>query len=164
MWTKVTKIISGGQTGADRAGLDAARFLGIETGGYAPYQFKTEYGCCIELKTIYGLVETSTSNYSQRTHYNVKESDATVIFCKRCDSEGTKYTKDACDRFNKPFIVNPTPTELARFLDKYNVKILNVAGNRHSVSKSIYCITFNTLVSALSGEYLKATNQSRLNI
>ena len=138
----IVKIISGGQTGADRAGLDAAKYLGIETGGYAPLNYYTEYGAKL----------------------NVKQSDATVIFCSKCNSSGTKNTIETCKNFFKPFIVNPTDLELVRFIDKHNVKVLNVAGNRHSIDPKIYAVTYNTIVSALSGKFIEKHNQSTLSI
>src|ERR1700737_4812036 len=84
------KIISGGQTGADRAGLDFAIETGLEYGGYVPRGRKAEDG---RIDTRYKLVELSTSSYPARTRRNIEESDGTVIFSlERLLSGGTKLT------------------------------------------------------------------------
>lgn len=81
---KLRKIVSGGQTGADRAGLDAGKTLGLETGGYAPHGFITECGPCPELGTRYGLEAMARMServmYPVRSQKNVDIADATVVF------------------------------------------------------------------------------------
>jgi hypothetical protein len=84
------KIISGGQTGADRAGLDFAIEKGLEHGGYVPRGRKAEDG---RIDDRCNLVELSTSSYPARTRRNIEESDGTVIFSlERLLSGGTKLT------------------------------------------------------------------------
>jgi Circularly permutated YpsA SLOG family len=84
------KIISGGQSGADRAGLDFAIATGLEHGGYVPRGRKAEDG---RIDDRYNLVELSTSSYPARTRRNIEESDGTVIFSlERLLSGGTKLT------------------------------------------------------------------------
>jgi predicted Rossmann-fold nucleotide-binding protein len=84
------KIISGGQTGADRAGLDFALETGLEHGGYVPSGRKAEDG---RIDERYNLVELSTDSYPARTRRNIEESDGTVIFSlERLLSGGTKLT------------------------------------------------------------------------
>jgi hypothetical protein len=86
------KIISGGQTGADRAGLDFAIETGLEHGGYVPRGRKAEDG---RIDDRYNLVELTTSSYPARTRRNIEESDGTVIFSlERLLSGGTKLTQD----------------------------------------------------------------------
>src|SRR5258708_31383948 len=75
-YTVVRKIISGGQTGADRAGLDFAIEVGLAHGGYAPKGRKAEDG---RIDEKYAIVELSGSSYPERTKRNVRESDGTVI-------------------------------------------------------------------------------------
>jgi Circularly permutated YpsA SLOG family len=70
------KIISGGQSGADRAGLDLAIAIGLEHGGFVPRGRKAEDG---RIADRYNLVELSTSSYPARTRRNIEESDGTVI-------------------------------------------------------------------------------------
>lgn len=128
------KIISGGQTGVDRAGLDAARLCDIETGGYAPKGYLTEIGRDISL-VEYGL-EDSGLSYVTRTNLNVEMADVTIWFGNE-DSAGYKATKRAAKRFNKPFIncTNMDGYSVGLIIIKYN--IINVAGNRESVSPGI---------------------------
>ena len=71
------KIISGGQTGTDRAGLDFALETGLEHGGYVPSGRKAEDG---RIDERYNLIELSTNSYPARTRRNIEESDGTVIF------------------------------------------------------------------------------------
>ena len=88
------KIISGGQTGADRAGLDFAIETGLEHGGYVPRGRKAEDG---KIDDRYNMVELSTTSYPARTRKNIEESDGTVIFSlERLLSGGTKLTWGTC--------------------------------------------------------------------
>lgn len=96
------KIISGGQTGADRAGLDAAKRLGLETGGTAPKEFMTSNGPDHALSQIYGLKEVPDKktfsiayHYVRRSKINVEDSDGTVAFSCR-PSPGTDNTIGYC--------------------------------------------------------------------
>lgn len=80
-WTgKVVRIISGGQTGADRAGLEAGRLLGVATGGTAPNNFLTEQGPDVSLKRLFGLVDDGNLSYAARTRKNVDDADGTIAF------------------------------------------------------------------------------------
>jgi hypothetical protein len=126
----VKKVISGGQSGADRIGLEIARELGIETGGTAPKNYKTENGCDLSLKE-FGLVEDESSDYNPRTEKNVINSDGTVIFGD-IKSPGSKVTISFLKTHNKKYIINPTADELKNFINENNIQILNVAGNRGS--------------------------------
>ena len=74
------KIISGGQTGADQGGLEAAEKLSLSTGGKMPRGFKTEDGPDPKLASRFGLGELASAEYPPRTRYNVVDSDGTVIF------------------------------------------------------------------------------------
>lgn len=140
----VSKVISGGQTGADLGGLKAAKKIGILTGGEAPKGFKTELGFNSELQTIYGLKEGLSEDYGIRTVVNIRSSDVTLIFSSNAKSPGTKLTIKHCEKLYKPYIIiNPkleNAAELAKdFLEKQYVRfrkklILNVAGNRESKS------------------------------
>src|ERR1700719_3485284 len=96
------KIISGGQTGADRAGLYFAIETGLEHGGYVPRGRKAEDGKVAER---YNLVELGTSSYPARTRRNIEESDGTVIFSlERLLRGGTKLTRDYANKLGKPFL------------------------------------------------------------
>ena len=84
------KIISGGQTGADRAALDIALKYNIPHGGWIPKGRKTEDGL---LPSKYNLQEMPTSSYPKRTEQNVKDSDGTLIFSRGKPTRGTDYTR-----------------------------------------------------------------------
>lgn len=127
---KVTKVISGGQTGADRIGLEVAKELGIPTGGIAPKGYRTEDGSDASLRD-FGLLPSSSSNYADRTEQNVLNSDGTVLFGDMT-SAGSKQTIAFLKKYSKPYIENPTSSELVDFLAHNYIRTLNVAGNRGS--------------------------------
>ena len=140
----VSKVIAGGQTGADFGGLKAAKELGINTGGEAPKGFKTELGYNLELQTIYELKESPSEDYGIRTVVNIRSSDATLIFSSNAKSVGTKLTIKHCEKLYKPYIIIDPKLENAPeltkvFLEKQYIRfrkklILNIAGNRESRS------------------------------
>ena len=94
------KIISGGQTGADRAALDWAIFHDVLHGGWCPKGRKAEDG---PVAGHYALKETPSASYPQRTQWNVRDSDGTVIFTMATKlTGGSKLTADAAKKFGKP--------------------------------------------------------------
>jgi hypothetical protein len=97
--SSVAKIVSGGQTGADRGGLDAAIALGVPHGGWCPKGRRAEDG---EIPACYALVETASSNYLVRTEQNVVVSHATVVFTFGKPSGGSKKTIDLAVRHQRP--------------------------------------------------------------
>jgi len=137
---QVTKIISGGQTGVDRIGLEVGKELGIETGGVAPKGYRTEKGPDTSLKE-FGLTEDASSGYTSRTLKNLKTADGTVLFGDM-KSPGSKQTINNLEKNNKPYIVNPTAKDLQKFLTDNNIKVLNVAGNRGSKVSSENAIKY----------------------
>jgi Circularly permutated YpsA SLOG family len=124
------KVISGGQTGADRIGLEVARELGFPTGGTAPKGFLTENGPDPSLES-FGLVEDSSPSYGPRTVRNILDANGTVLF-GNMNSPGSRDTIRLCKIKHKPYIVNPIPAALMAFIRKHQINILNVAGNRAS--------------------------------
>ena len=151
----ITKIISGGQTGADRAGLEAGRILGIETGGTAPKNWRTETGADASLRN-YGLVEHESSDYPPRTEDNVKNSDATIIFdLAKKFAPGSALTIKLCKAYNKPYLLIKRIDDLliaeniSQFLLSYKVRILNVAGNRESSAPGIFEKVKNVLIESI---------------
>lgn len=147
------KIISGGQTGADRAGLEAALILNIPTGGFCPRGFMTELGRDLSLRK-FRLKETDTFKYDERTVKNVLAADGTVIFCrldskKRIAGDGTQLTYAIAVNNRKPVIINPSRRKFLSWLEKNNIEILNVAGNRESQNPGIFEKTKKFLVKAL---------------
>ena len=123
-------IISGGQTGIDRLGLETARECGLPTGGYAPKDYRTENGPDPSLKE-FGLIETVSSSYTPRTIANIRASDGTVLFGDTT-SRGSADTIEYCIKYGRPYIENPTAEKLLQFIREHNIRVLNVAGNRAS--------------------------------
>lgn len=135
-----TKIISGGQTGIDRLGLEIGRELGLETGGTTTPGYYTENGPDTSLQD-FGVTEIAPELqagrkgkefYLPRTEQNVINSDGTVYFSTDEDSAGRIATQRFAKAHNKPFLLNPTSQELAQWLVDNNIGTLNVAGNRGS--------------------------------
>ena len=157
----LTKIISGGQTGADQAGLAAAIELKLETGGMMPKGFVTEDGPRPRFARLYGVTEHSISDeYPPRTSWNVANSDGTLIFGD-ANSRGCQLTtKCALIKHKKPLFVLPwepgvivSSSHIEAFrvwLDKERILVLNVAGNRESKKPGIYRACYETLIEALS--------------
>jgi hypothetical protein len=145
------KIVSGGQTGADQAGLDWAIVHGIPHGGWCPMGRKTEDGV---LDERYLVMETPSSNYLERTEWNVRDSDATVIFTMTEElSGGSKRTAEFAEKLGKPwfhFKPRVDPKYLARFLTRHQVIVLNVAGSRESTSAGIGDLVADALDRALA--------------
>lgn len=96
-------IVSGGQTGVDIAGLNAARSLKFKTGGWAPHGWETLDGPAESLLKKFGLKEHD-GGYKPRTIQNVKDSDITLIISRKWMSPGTVLTMNSCKRLGKPFI------------------------------------------------------------
>ncbi len=162
----LVKMISGGQTGVDQAGLRASRRLGLETGGWAPRGWLTQDGPSETLLRGFGLVE-STGSYAYRTGQNVKGSDATVRIANNFFSAGEQCTFKAIKLYSKPWIdftvsrggvftyagsgtTASSHDTLARFLKRHNVRVLNVAGNSERTSPGIGAFAEEFLVESLS--------------
>lgn len=139
----IEKIVSGGQTGVDRAALDAAIALGIPHGGWLPRGRKAEDG---PLPETYQLKEMDSPTYKDRTIQNVIDSDGTLILARGPLSGGTVATLKAAEANNKPCLhinLNKMPAFLAtskvvEWIMDRNIKILNIAGPRASKAPSIY--------------------------
>lgn len=97
----INKIISGGQTGADRAALDVAIKLGIPHGGWIPKGRRTENGI---LPDKYQLKEMPTASYPKRTERNILDSDGTLIFSRGALSRGSALTRRIAKKLDKPFM------------------------------------------------------------
>jgi hypothetical protein len=146
-------VISGGQTGADQGGLYAARLLHIKTGGWIPKGFRTERGSEPDL-AAFGLKETQSDGWLERTTLNAIESDITLWFGNP-NSPGGKVTRQACkDAHDTPFIdvTDWTPEAIAALLWYRKVNVVNIAGNRESKNPGIQSRVQHVLVDAF-GEY-----------
>jgi hypothetical protein len=126
-------IVSGGQTGADRGALDAALAAGIPCGGWCPRGRRAEDGT---IPDRYPLRETPTAEYPQRTAWNVRDSDGTVILHQGRVDRGTALTERLARRQGRPVLLldvrSARPAELAVWIEKERIARLNVAGPRES--------------------------------
>lgn len=141
------KVISGGQTGADRTGLEVAKYsLGLKTGGHVPKGCRTDEGPDPSLVSEFGCEEDASSDYPPRTYKNAANSDMTVWFGG--PSSGFNCTQKACIAAHKILLVNPSGEKLRQECAKYQVQVLNVAGNRRSKNPSVVKLTRDTLLEA----------------
>lgn len=134
------KIISGGQTGTDRAALDAAIELCIPIGGWCPEGRFSEDGT---IPDRYKLTETTSKNPAKRTKANINDSDATLIIARGTLTGGTALTQRLAKEMGKPYLV-ADPTDCAAvdkaksWLQQHEIEVLNVAGPRASDDPQIY--------------------------
>ena len=145
--TSIKKIVSGGQTGVDRAGLDVALELGIPCGGWCP---KGRLAVDGVIPAKYPLKETDTQDYKVRTKLNVLDSDGTLILNRGKLAGGTKYTADIAENESKPYLVvaldrSPNPQAAIEWIEKNSIHTLNVAGPREEARLSIYDQAVNFL-------------------
>jgi hypothetical protein len=136
---RITRIISGGQTGVDRAALDVARWLGIEHGGWCPRGRVAEDGT---IPAEYTLWETESPDYPVRTERNVADSDGTLILYRQRLFGGTELTRRFAAKWRKSccLVDLREPRDYARvrqWLADQEIRVLNVAGPRESSSPGI---------------------------
>lgn len=127
-------VVSGGQTGVDRAALDSALELGLACGGWCPRGRLAEDGVIPER---YPLRETEEASYRARTERNVRDSDATLVLCWGKPTGDTALTILTARRFGKPLLIvdmaaPPTPKSVARWISESGARVINVAGPRES--------------------------------
>ena len=138
----ILKVISGGQTGADQGGLMAAWDRGIQTGGWAPFGYRTTIGANPLLQVL-GLEMTDATNYQDRTCRNVEMADATLVFGFDLTSPGSRQTIDLAMRQGKPVFKAEYPIgrdvdykevrlveSAVSFILQHRPVVVNVAGNR----------------------------------
>jgi hypothetical protein len=142
----IRRIVSGGQSGVDRAGLDAALELNIPCGGWCPRGRRADDGV---IPAVYPLTETPTANYRQRTAWNVRDSDATLVLTWGPLTGGTRFTVQTCQAQGKPHRVEDladpatwTPEALADvrrwLLVVHGGHTINIAGPRESNAPGIH--------------------------
>lgn len=134
------KIVSGGQTGVDRAALDVGLVLGLTIGGWCPQGRRAEDGVIPER---YPLSETPEGDYETRTRRNIEDSDGTLILNRGVLEGGTALTADLARLLGKPCLIVALEEgiEIARFkkwLNEGRIAILNVAGPRESKCPGIH--------------------------
>lgn len=153
----ISRVISGGQTGADRAALDAAIALGMETGGWVPRGRWAEDG---RVPDCYpNMKETDSADPAIRTEHNVRDSDGTVVFSHGEVSGGTRWTVEVSGRLRKPLLrldLSTQPVEdaagrLREWIAAEGIEVLNVAGPRASEDAAIDSAVRAVLGVALGG-------------
>lgn len=152
---RVSEIWSGGQAGVDRAAWDAARHVGISIRGWVPLGRRAEDGVIPE--TYGGLQETPSAEYPQRTTWNIRDTDATLVIARGPLHGGAAFTRDEAERQRKPVLVvdlagGPPDRMLARLHDWLTTlpgTRLNVAGPRATSDPSAYAEARTLLVEAL---------------
>jgi hypothetical protein len=149
---RLRKIVSGGQTGVDRAALDVAIALNLPCGGWCPRGRRAEDG---RIPKRYPLEETATSSYSSRTIQNVIDADGTLVLTVGTIRGGTLLTKNAAQKRKKPYLVVDLqePAEIKAVVDwmKDNeIRVLNVAGPRASQALEAYDLAARFLLKLLS--------------
>jgi len=150
----VDKVISGGQDGADLAGLMTARLLGIPTGGHMPKDFRTRSGSKPEYRKRYKMEEHGSTEYPPRTQANVANSDGTIRLATSFKTPGERCTLKYILQHKKPHIdiriheyppkedagtpagtgppifkIRVQPSSVRNWIQRHNIKTLNVAGN-----------------------------------
>jgi len=162
------KIISGGQTGADQAALDAAIKLGLPHGGWIPKGRPTEDG---KFSDKYKLREMPTKSYPKRTEQNVIDSDGTLIITHGKLTGGSKLTQKVAKKHDRPCIhinLNETllfmaSSEINSWIIENGIEVLNVAGSRASKDPKIYKEVFHIVEGAVLLGLVKANASDNLN-
>jgi hypothetical protein len=149
---RLQQIISGGQTGVDRAALDVAIYLQIPHGGWCPRGRLSEDG---PIDSLYQLRETVESDYAVRTERNVLDSTGTLILYYQGLSGGTKLTSQLATRYRRPKLnvdlTEPlSPERVLDWLVKEQITTLNVAGPRESSVRGIGRLAEEYLLQVLT--------------
>lgn len=142
----LSKIVSGGQTGVDRAALDAALAIGFPCGGWAPADRMAEDGVIPER---YPLTPLPKGGYRQRTRQNVVDSDGTALLYFNSLKGGTRLTRNLCALEKKPYVlvdaerfsVAEAVRAVRGFIEDHRIGVLNVGGPRASGWKEGYGFT-----------------------
>jgi len=146
----IQKIISGAQTGADRAALDVAIINGMPHGGWVPKGRKAEDGI---VPGDYQVSELSSGDYKYRTEMNVKDSSGTLIISHGKLTGGSELTQKYADKHGKPCIhidrnllsEASAAIKVSQWIEEHHVEVLNCAGPRASKDPEIYSAVFNIL-------------------
>lgn len=150
----IERVVSGGQTGVDRAALDVALALGIACGGWCPRGRRAEDGA---IPDRYPLCETPASAYPQRTEWNVRDSDATLILYRGRLRGGSALTRELARRLGRPCLAldldaaGADAVAVRAWLAEQRVRVLNVAGPRASDGADLYARAAELLTVALCG-------------
>ncbi len=162
----IRKIISGGQTGVDRAALDVGLSFSIPIGGWCPKGRLAEDG---PIPLFYPLQETPSSQFSQRTEWNVRDSDGTFVLTDDTPTGGTALTIRLAKHHHKPYLIlnvdqRSDPTVVSSWLIQHDIRTLNIAGPRESTSPGIYESAYAFLHTFVHQYEEKYTSRSRSEI
>lgn len=138
----IKRVISGGQTGVDRAALDVALRLGVPCGGWCPRGRLAEDG---PISLVYPLQETAAAEYAVRTEWNVRDADGTLILANGPLTGGTAYTAACARKLGRPCLVvdlaqSPTVVPVLAWLRAHAIRTLNIAGPRESTAPGTYAL------------------------
>jgi hypothetical protein len=160
MGMRLKKIVSGGETGVDRAALDAALLANFPCGGWATFDRMAEDGVIADR---YGMVPLPKGGYRQRTRLNVSDSDGTVILYHESLKGGTRLTRNLCALLKRPYVLLnaaevPDPIAAAaailEFIAANNIETHNVAGPRASGWAAGYRFALEALGGVLRNEVM----------
>lgn len=149
--TSIQKIVSGGQTGVDRAALDVGLELGFPCSGWRPKGRRAVDGV---IPAKYHMQETGSRDYAERTRLNVLDSDGTLILNVGELDGGTAYTVEIAKQSDKPFLVvpldeSPEHQVVIDWIKQNNIHVLNVAGPREEGRPGIHDQVVNFLREVL---------------
>ena len=152
----ITRVISGGQTGPDRAALDVALQLGLACGGWCPRGRAAEDG---PIDARYPLKETAGADPAERNRRNVGDADGTLILAGGELTGGTALTRRVAVELGKPhLVIDPSCASTAeavrqvrRWIEEQGIAVLNIAGPRESDSPGIYERARSLLLALLAG-------------
>ena len=158
---QLSKVISGGQTGVDRAALEVALFLEIPHGGWCPKGRRAEDG---PIPETFNLTETPSFNYAIRTEKNVVQSDGTLILFRKIITRGTGLTVKFAKRHQRPYLCIDMATisdtdqdateaasqQILNWLIEENINVLNVAGPRESTTPNINSQSHSLLLNTFA--------------
>ena len=155
----IDKVISGGQTGVDRAALDVAQELGIPCGGWCPVGRDAEDG---PISEKYSLQETTNIDHTVRTEFNTRDSDGTLIVNQGSLHGGTAYAVEMAKHLGHPVMVvdleAPAETnEIIAWLTDNNICTLHIGGPRESSRPGIYeqaCLLIREILSEARNKHL----------
>lgn len=148
----IAKLVSGGQTGVDRAALDAALDAGIPIGGWCPLGRLAEDG---RVPPLYPLVETPTADYAERTEWNARDADGTLVITFGPPEGGTAFTIRMAEKWKRPCLVidleqGNESLDAVAWVNNHGIATLNVGGPRGSKGPDVYPLAYEYLSGLLA--------------
>lgn len=156
----LTRIISGGQTGADRAALDAALDAGFPCGGWCPKGRKAEDG---RIPARYPLTESTSSRYAERTRLNIEEADCTLVVTFGEPAGGSANTIEYARGLGVPCLhvdaaehpLRQAAQRVYAWITEHHIETLNVAGPRASKEPRAYIAVYDLVSCLISGDRVR---------